>query len=110
MRSDAALKEKTKAFLEELNWGKGEINEIFESLARHLTDPQTVEEKIVHDANYVEMLGAYGIAKAFTTGGANGQSIEVTMHIFEHQFFNKVVFQTQIVQGLFCKSDQVIHF
>jgi predicted TIM-barrel fold metal-dependent hydrolase len=48
----------------------------------------------VQDANYVETLGAYGIAKAFTTGGARGQAIEETIHIFEDQYFERVVFQT----------------
>jgi hypothetical membrane protein len=35
----------------------------------------------VHDANAVEVLGAFGIAKAFTTGGARGQSNEQTVEL-----------------------------
>jgi hypothetical protein len=31
-------------------------------------------------------LGAFGIAKAFITGGAKGQSIEDTISIFENQY------------------------
>ena len=48
----------------------------------------------MHDANYVELLGAFGIAKAFTKGGAEGQSYEVTADIFEQQFLDRVVFKT----------------
>jgi uncharacterized protein len=41
-------------------------------------------------------LGAFGIAKAFTTGGAKGQSIEETASIFEQQYLDKVIFQTPV--------------
>lgn len=69
---------------------------ILKSLEHHLDNPQTAEEKIVHDANYLEMLGAFGIAKAFTTGGANGQTIEESADIFERQYLDKVTFQTPV--------------
>ncbi len=64
------------------------------SLDRHLSDPQTIEEAIVHDANYIEMLGAFGVAKAFTTGGARGQSLHETADIYEHRYLDKVQFRT----------------
>ena len=92
--SDHAFYEETRAFLLSLGWPEPKIEENFESLARHLTKPVTVEEKIVHDANYLELLGAFGIAKAFTTGGARGQLIEESADIFEHQYLDKVEFQT----------------
>lgn len=66
---------------------------MFTSLLTHLKDPRTPEEMIVHDANYVEILGAFGIAKAFTTGGARGQTYETTADIFENNL-NRVVFRT----------------
>jgi uncharacterized protein len=86
--------------LESLDWTIDEIEEVFQSLYRHLTNPQSIEEKIVHDANYIEVLGAFDIAKAFTTGGANGQSIEETANIFEGQYLDKVVFQTPVGKRL----------
>ena len=89
-----------RMFLEGLDWTAKEIEEIFRSLYRHLTNPQSIEEKIVHDANYIEILGAFGIAKAFTTGEAKGQSLEETADIFEHQYLDKVVFQTPVGKRL----------
>lgn len=83
-----------RIFLNSLDWSKEDIEEAFQSLFRHLSNPQSIEEKIDHEANCVETLGAFGIAKAFTTGGAKGQSIEETVNIFEHQHLDKVVFQT----------------
>lgn len=41
-----------------------------------------------------QILGAFGIAKAFMTGGTKGQSLEETADIFEHQYLDKVIFQT----------------
>ncbi len=83
-----------RLFLKSLTWTSENIEEGFQSLYRHLVNPQSIEEKIVHDANYIEVLGAFGIAKAFTTGGAKGQSLEETANIFEHQYLDRVVFQT----------------
>jgi hypothetical protein len=94
MKSDEALRGETEAFLGGLGWSKEEIREGFDALDRHLKDPQTVEEEIVHDANFVELLGAFGIAKAFTVGGARGQSYEETADIFEHRYLEAVEFRT----------------
>ncbi len=81
-------------FLGQLGWSQQEIMDGFCRLQRHLQSPLTVEEQIVHDANYVELLGAFGIAKAFTKGGAQGQSYEETADIFEYQFLDAVNFKT----------------
>jgi uncharacterized protein len=89
-----------RMFLKSLDWTTDEIEEGFQSLYRHLSNPQSLEEKIVHDANYVETLGAFGIAKAFTTGGAKGQSLEETADRFEHQYLDKVIFHTAVGKRL----------
>ena len=65
-----------------------------------MNNPQTVEEMIVHDANYVELLGAFGIAKAFTTGRAYNQTYEETADIFEHQYLDRVELVTPIGKRL----------
>ena len=81
-------------FLKNLGWEQQEIEEMFISLQSHLTEPTTVEEMIVHDANYLELLGAFGIAKAFLTGGARGQTYEETADIFEYCYLDKIHFFT----------------
>jgi len=87
---------RVKTFLNQMSWNADEIADGLARLHRHLKDPVTVEEQIVHDANYVELLGAFGIAKAFTKGGAEGQSYEQTADIFEHQFLAVVEFRTPV--------------
>jgi uncharacterized protein len=94
LSADRAFCEQVKVFLRSLAWSEPEIDESLQSLGRHLARPQTVEEKIIHDANYLELLGALGIAKAFTTGGARDQLLEESTDIFEHQYLDKVEFQT----------------
>ncbi len=81
-------------FLKSLGWTKENIEKAFQSLCQHLSNPRSIEEKVVQDANYVKTLGVFWIAKAFTTGGAKGQSLEETINFFENQFHDKVVFQT----------------
>lgn len=93
IRDDGALRTEVAAFLRSLQWSETDIEQMFASLLTHLSDPRTPEEMIVHDANYVEVVGAFGIAKAFTTGGARGQTYEATADIFEHNL-SRVVFRT----------------
>ncbi len=94
VRTDRQVREEVCARLRGLGWSETEVTEGLESLRRHLIDPQTTEEKMVHDANYLELLGALGIAKAFTTGGARGQRIEESAAIFEEQYLDRVAFRT----------------
>lgn len=94
LKEDRLFRERLRYFLRDLQWAEAEIKTAFQSLERHLNKPQTSEEKIVHDANYIELLGAFGIAKAFTTGGAKKQAYEETADIFEYQYLNKIVFIT----------------
>lgn len=54
------------------------------NLARNASsNPQTLEEQILHDANLYDALGAIGIARAFTKGGYEGQTIEETVRIMK---------------------------
>jgi|GEM_PF-1761611 len=85
-----------KDFLRQMGWNAEEIADGLERLHRHLKAPVTIEEQVVHDANYVELLGVFGIAKAFTKGGAEGQSYEETADIFEHQFLDVIEFRTPV--------------
>lgn len=94
LREDPEFYQKACQFLKELVWTQEEIDDAFQRLERHLTNPLSVKEQVVHDANYAELLGAFGIAKAFTKGGAEGQSFEETADIFEHQYLDKIEFRT----------------
>ena len=94
--NDELFRDRVECFLLDLEWTETEIEKAFASLARHLKDPQTIEEAIVHDANYIELLGAFGIAKAFTTGGARGQTYKETSDIFEYLYLDKISFITPI--------------
>lgn len=87
-------------FLKNIGWSDNQIEEGLQSLNQHLVNPQSIEEKIVHDANNLEILGAFGIAKAFTTGGARGQHIDDTLDIFEKEYLNKIEFYTPIGKEL----------
>lgn len=93
IQEEIELRDKTVEFLINLGWDQEEIDAILLSLSSHLTDPCTPEEMVVHDANYFETIGPFGIAKAFTVGGARGQAYEQTARIFEMNI-DKVVFCT----------------
>ena len=93
LQENTNLRSRTIEFLLSIGWSQKEIEDIFLSLARHTTDPCTIEEMIVHDANFFEVLGPFGIAKAFTVGGARGQTYEQTADIFAMNIEN-VVFKT----------------
>jgi uncharacterized protein len=96
LREDAGFRNVTQAFLRGLEWTEPDIDDAFRSLERHLTAPVTVEEQIVHDANYIELLGVLDIAKAFRAGGARRQTYEETIDIFEKGYLNKIEFFTPV--------------
>lgn len=96
LRENKVFRDSVRVFLQDLKWDEAEIEKAFLSLERHISNPQTVEEQIVHDANYIELLGAFGIAKAFTTGGAWQQTYEETADIFEYRYLDKVTFFTPV--------------
>ncbi len=43
--------------------------------------PKTVEQRILWDANRLDSLGVVGLARAFTKGGYEGQTIAQTLKI-----------------------------
>jgi uncharacterized protein len=96
---EPAFSRDTTEFLTALGWPSDEAAQALVSLARHLDQPVLLEEKLVHDANYLEAVGAFGIAKAFTTGGARGQRYEETI---EHArfFIDRPVFRTRLGREL----------
>ena len=96
LSEDQPFRQQAIGFLRSLGWTETEIPDLFKSLERHLQSPQTVEEEIVHDANKIEVLGAFGIAKAFTMGGVLGQSYTETADYYEHQSLGKAVFRTPV--------------
>ncbi|MGE7433987.1 HD domain-containing protein [Kitasatospora sp. NPDC001175] len=89
----SGFREDTASSLDALGWEPDEISQAFACLKRHLEDPELIEEQLVHDANYLESVGAFGIAKAFTTGGARGQHYEETIERARF-FINRPVFRT----------------
>ena len=98
-RGDDGFRNAALSFLTGIGWSEGELEEAALKLHRHGKDPQTVEEKFVHDANYIELVGAFGVAKAFTVGGARGQTLEETADIFEHNL-GRVEFRTPVGRRL----------
>ncbi len=100
LREDETFRNQTIAFLKNLGWTEAEIPELFQSLERHLDSPETIEEEIVHDANKIEILGAFGVAKAFTMGAILGQSYEATADYFEYKALGKTIFRTPVARQL----------
>ncbi|RAG83804.1 hypothetical protein DN069_20410 [Streptacidiphilus pinicola] len=97
--ADSCFRERTQRFLEGLGWTSVEAEEGIAALERHLTEPVSPEEQLVYDANYWEAMGPFGIAKAFTTGGARGQRVEETLRI-ARAFVDRPEFRTPTAQRL----------
>jgi hypothetical protein len=100
IRNDSQFRDEMTERLKSLDWTSDEIDYAVTSLFRHISNPQTIEEKIVCDANMMGRLGTFGIAKAYTTGGARGQSIKETADIFEYKNLDKTEFLTPAGQRL----------
>jgi uncharacterized protein len=104
LSGDRDFKEQTTNFLLSLSWDKKEIDILYKSLSEHMVNPATIEEKIICDANNLDLLGAIGIAKAFTTGGVKRQLFLETIEIFEKRYLDQAVFQTPVGKRIFKKQ------
>jgi len=56
LAGDASLRAATAEFLRSIDWTDEQIARGLVALARHASEPMTVEEMIVHDADHCEML------------------------------------------------------
>jgi hypothetical protein len=74
LRDDRQFRVETGAFLESIGWSTTDITDAIDALDRHLDGPEGVEEMVIHDANAIEVVGALGIAKAFTKGALRGST------------------------------------
>lgn len=74
MSADAA-----EAILKEMNFSKAEIDAVKHAIRAHSYSagipPETIEAKILRDADRLDALGATGIARVFSVGGALGRKL-----------------------------------
>jgi uncharacterized protein len=59
------------------------IEKIMQTVRNSSEKPQTIEEKVLHDANILDALGATGIARAFMKAGYERQTLRQTMDIMK---------------------------
>jgi len=58
--------------------------------ARSVAEPNTIEEKVLHDPNILEGLGAIGIARAFTKGRYEHQTLSETVEFMKKNMERKL--------------------
>jgi hypothetical protein len=61
-------KSRTEIFLASVGVEARKVGALWRGLARLEKEPRTLEEQVVHDAIYLEELGAYGIARRLLEG------------------------------------------
>ena len=85
--SSLAAKEAVR-FLESINYPSGLLAPIYHAIEAHSfsanIDTQTLEARIVQDADRLEAIGAIGIARCFLTGGSMGTPLYDPADPFAH--------------------------
>lgn len=69
-------------------------SEWLEALYRHITNPVSIEEQLVSDANAWETVGEFGIRKSLQVGKERGRSLKETLD-FMRENIKRVVFYTE---------------
>ena len=67
-----ALKESVRLarkMLKDANYEEGEISKICDIIEDHRFSPKSIEEKILHDSEIIDSIGAIGIARVFERSG-----------------------------------------
>jgi uncharacterized protein len=73
-----------RKFLNSLGYKNEFVDKVIRTVknSTSISRPKTIEEKILHDANLLDALGAIGIARSFAKGGYEKQSLNETLRIF----------------------------
>lgn len=84
---------KIREFLTSIGFDKPHIETIIKTVsnASSKATPQTLEEQVLHDANILDALGAIGIARAFTKGGYEYQTLKETLEIMKRNM-NRILY------------------
>ena len=82
-----------RRFLESISYSNDFINKVITTVrnSTSVSKPKTIEEKILHDANLLDALGAIGIARSFTKGGYEKQTLNETLKILEKNMKRKLL-------------------
>ena len=90
LESDDDFKQETVNFLISQGWTSENIANAFQSLKCHCKSPKNTEEDIVYDANFIEVVGAFGLARAFNSAGMRGQSVEEIASILKTHYYDVI--------------------
>lgn len=75
-----------KDFLKTIEYPEAKINRVFQVIKQHRYSseetPDSLEAKILSDADKLDALGAIGVARAFTYGGRHERDVEGTIKHF----------------------------
>ena len=81
--------EKAREILTEMGYDGDFINKVCHCIESHSFSgnvrPESIEAKILSDADKLDALGAVGVARAFLFSGENGGDIESTLKHFEEK-------------------------
>jgi len=90
---DHAIKsaQKAREILIKKGYSKDFIDRVCHCIESHSFSgemkPQTLEARILSDADKLDAIGAVGVARAFMFAGENGRDIEKTLNHFEEKLF-----------------------
>jgi len=72
-----------RKFLKSVGYSDSFIDKVIITVRNSTSGAGTIEEKILHDANLLDVLGAIGIARSFTKGEYEKQTLNETLKILE---------------------------
>jgi len=114
--------EMAEKFLRSTEFDVGKVEAVCHAIRVHThgEEPQSVEAKLLHDADMLDKMGAVGIATIFIRACLTGTSIEETAEFWKHPsrdsfvgrhalWFQKPHFYTREARNLATKRNRIVH-
>ncbi|MFZ2970298.1 MAG: HD domain-containing protein [Minisyncoccia bacterium] len=106
--------EKSEEILRKIGYPEDKIKNVLKIISQHSSEdikaPETIEAKILYDADKLDGFGATGIARVFTLCGQQGMAVEEAVEWYKRKIAKaKPFMQTEIAKAIVGEGEKFVN-